>query len=233
MKKSFSLGAAAGLVIGLGIVGANNAHAAPPTTMYLEGNLGRTYIKDVDTNTYSGATNGLTFTDLRGTLDYNEPTYWGLEFGFNNLAQAPIRLGLSVNTLKTKFQSATISGSVTDGTTTYTGPVSVSRGDLAGIGLDLDNRINLYSFNGYYDFPTGTPWKPYLGLGIGWADIKNAKDEEFMYSLHAGVNYDINPRVYIGARIGWYHIEGPTDKTGVDFDNVKATTVGATLGYRF
>jgi opacity protein-like surface antigen len=234
MKKSFSLGAATGLMLGLGIVGINSAQAAPPsTTMYIEGTLGRATIQDVDTNTYSGTSDGITFTDLRGTLDYNEPTYWGLEFGAYNLIDAPVRLGISINTLRAKFQSATISGSLSDGTTTYTGPISLTRSDLTDIGLDLDSRINLYSLNGYYDFPTGSAWRPYLGFGIGWADIKSAQDEEFMYSLHAGVNYDINPRVYIGARVGWYHIEGPTDKTGIRFDSVKTTTVGATLGYRF
>lgn len=233
MKNFLKIRVAIGVAMGMGIVAANAAPATQATTMYLEGNLGGAYIKDVDTNTYSGVSNGVTFTNLRGTLDYNEPTYGGIEFGFRNVADPSIRIGFSANTLKAKFQSATISGSISDGTTTYTGPVSVSNADLVGIGVDFDNRINLYSFNAYYDFSTNTVWTPFLGIGLGWADIENAKDNEFMYSLHAGITYDINPRVYVGARLGWYHIEGPTDRLGVSFENLKATTFGFTLGYRF
>ena len=76
-------------------------------------------------------------------------------------------------------------------------------------------------FNTYLDFDTGTPWRPYLGVGIGWArnqsetlrtnivsgarqEIKNDTDG-FAYSVQAGVRVAIT-RWWV-AELGYRYID--------------------------
>jgi outer membrane protein OmpA-like peptidoglycan-associated protein len=65
--------------------------------------------------------------------------------------------------------------------------------------------------NGYYDIKTGTAWTPYLGLGIGAADIvnnsvrnssgslTNDSDIVFAYQGIAGVSYALNDHLSLNA----------------------------------
>ena len=62
-----------------------------------------------------------------------------------------------------------------------------------------------YMLNGYFDIPTYTPVHPYIGAGIGLAQVKSRlaflntdsvtdqKKNNFAYQLMAGVGYDLNP----------------------------------------
>ena len=76
-------------------------------------------------------------------------------------------------------------------------------------------------FNAYVDFDTGTPWRPYLGAGIGWArnssktlrtnlatgarqEIEENADN-FAYSVQAGLRVAIT-RSWIG-EIGYRYID--------------------------
>jgi len=213
------------------IVSSSAALAAEPQ-FYIEGNVGQADIGSVKTSRYTGSVNGYTW-DASASIDYNKPTYWGLEIGANKPGDLPLRLGFAYTTMKAKFRQASLTGSVSDGSTTYSGSVPITRADLGDLGLDFDNRINIYNVNAYYDFDTKSAVRPYIGFGLGFADIENAEDNEFTYSLHAGLNYDISKSTYIGARVGWYRISGPTDKLGIAYDDITTTTYGVTVGYRY
>lgn len=210
----------------------SNAAVAAEPPYYIEANVGQTNISNVKTERYSGSINSYTW-DASANIDYNKPTYWGFEIGANKPGDLPLRLGFAYTTMKAKFRQATLSGSISDGINTYSGSIPITRADLADLGLDFDNRINIYSVNAYYDFDTKSALRPYVGFGVGLADIQHAEDNEFVYSLHAGLNYDISKSTYLGARVGWYRISGPTDKLGVAYESVKATTYGINVGYRY
>ena len=85
------------------------------------------------------------------------------------------------------------------------------------------NNLSTHSlmFNAYVDFDTGTPWRPYLGAGIGWArnnsetlranlatgarqEIENDADN-FAFSVQAGLRVAIT-RSWVG-EIGYRYID--------------------------
>lgn len=221
------------LVLGamaLGVV--SNAQAAE---YYVEGQLGATMIQDVDTSTYSGTSGGITYTNASASIDYDTALTGGAEFGFGDFGVENFRLGFSVKLLEAELDSVTLSGTATDGTTTLTGPATFSRADLdtIGAGSTFDNRVGIYSINGYYDFKNDSAFTPYLGAGIGFADIENAKDSEFAFNLSGGVNYDITEKFYMGVKGEYTWIDGPTDEFGLEFDPIQAFSALVTIGYRF
>ncbi len=82
-------------------------------------------------------------------------------------------------------------------------------------GFLSDNNSTTFAFsymvNGYFDLPTGGPWKPYIGGGIGFATVAidwNApgffvftedpvaddSDSGLAYQFSGGIGYEINPR---------------------------------------
>lgn len=64
--------------------------------------------------------------------------------------------------------------------------------------------------NGYYDFDTGTKVRPYVGAGIGVAQLKldsgavHGDDTGFAYQLKTGVSYPINDR--LSAQLGYRYL---------------------------
>ena len=62
-----------------------------------------------------------------------------------------------------------------------------------------------YMLNGYFDIPTGTSFRPYIGAGVGMAQVKNRlafvdmgsvtkqKKNNFAWQVAAGVGYNITP----------------------------------------
>ena len=158
-----------------------------------------------------------------------------MEIGVGDFGVRDLRLGLSAKQLKAELNSVTISGTITDGTTTLTGPATLSRADLdtIGEGRTFDNRVRIFSINGYYDFDFGSAFTPYLGVGIGLADIENAKDNEFALNLSVGVNYAITQRAYLGVKGEYHRISGPTSKVGEDYDTIQAFSGLVIVGYRF
>lgn len=95
---------------------------------------------------------------------------------------------------------------------------------LAGIGtfitpatVEVGGDISVFGFmaNAWYDFYTGEPWRPYLGGGIGMANLALdeatlADDDDwvFAYQFGAGVSYEITPRVVLAVE---YRLLGTTD----------------------
>lgn len=103
--------------------------------------------------------------------------------------------------------------------------------------------------NGYYDFPTDSKWKPYIGAGIGFTEIDidslaangvfiaSDNDHVFAYQAKAGIAYRITPAVDVS--LGYrYFATGDadfTDVTGTDFsaDGAQLHAVEVGLRYRW
>ncbi len=85
---------------------------------------------------------------------------------------------------------------------------------LNGAPIDGDTSAFSYMVNGYFDFPTNGPVKPYIGGGIGFAtvsidwhvpgffpfsqvSIADDSDSGVAYQFSAGIGYEINPRTTV------------------------------------
>ena len=208
-----------------------NAQAATP---YVEGQIGYANASKVNTNTYNGEVEpGITATDLKGSLNYDSSASFGAEIGMKDVLVPNLRLGASITTMKFDLKNATISGSVTDGVDTISGSLPITAAQFASVGLNFDNRVNLYMANAYYDFKNDSQFTPFVGFGLGVADIKNATDNEFAYTLNAGAKYNIDKNVYIGAKAAYTNINGPSDELGLKYQNLEIFTANVALGYEF
>ena len=201
---------------------------------YIEGQINYNQVDNVDTNTYSGSSGGFTFTNLKGTLDYDSDIGYGFEFGASGLFDNDnLRLGLSYVKNEIELKKATGSGTVSDGSTTVNFAVSADRSDLNSIGLSFDNDVDVYSLNAYYDFNAVNGFRPFLGAGIGQADIQNAKDKELAMSLYAGGRYSINENTYVGVKGTYMRVDGPEDKLGIKYDDITMYGITLSVGYQF
>lgn len=208
-----------------------NAQAATP---YIEGQIGYANASKVNTNTYNGEVEpGITATDFMAKLNYDSSASFGAEIGMKDVLIPNLRVGASFTTMKFDLKNATLSGILDDGDTIFEGPVTVSNTDLASVGLTFDNRVNLYMANAYYDFKNDSQFTPFVGFGLGVADIKNATDNEFAYTVNAGAKYNIDKNVYIGAKAAYTNINGPSDQLGIKFKNLELYSVNVALGYEF
>jgi opacity protein-like surface antigen len=206
---------------------------AQAATPYVEGQLGIANATNTSTKSYSGTSGNVTATNLSATLDFDSSATYGFEFGYKDVIVPNLRLGASFNTMKFDLASAQINGQLTAGGQTYTGPVNLSRSQVNGSGLNFDNRVNLYMLNAYYDFKSDSQFTPFLGLGLGVADIKNAKDGEFAVSLSAGAKYNVDKNVYVSGKAAYTHVNGPTDLLGIKYDALEVYSANAAIGYEF
>ena len=127
---------------------------------YIEGQVNYNQVDDVDTKTYSGTAGGLTFSNLKASNEYDSDIGLGIEVGAKNVSNSNLQIGLSYSETQIALEKTTLSGSVTDGTTTLTGPASYSREDGASVGVTFDNDVKSYSLNAYYDLETNGTFTP-------------------------------------------------------------------------
>jgi len=76
--------------------------------------------------------------------------------------------------------------------------------DVAGFPQDFTFGVISFMGNGYFDIPTNSPLRPYLGAGVGFALV--GVEEDFFgftdsdsdlvgaFQLMAGLGYDISPK---------------------------------------
>ena len=123
--------------------------------------------------------------------------------------------------------------------------LEVTNVTLAGIGsfttaaaFDADGDVSALGFmaNGWYDFDTGSPWKPFVGGGLGMARISLndasatvlgvsvplADDDDwvFAYQVGAGIGYEVTPTTVVSLGYRFFATSDPdfTDPTGIPFD---------------
>lgn len=199
---------------------------------YVEGGLGIAQIGDLEGGTT--ATAGAYSAAINLSLDYKPSLVFGGELGISDVFDTRFRAGLSAHFFKAKLDKLTGSASVNfNGSTILSGAGTVSASQVASAGLSFDNDVRLYSANIYYDFHEVNGFVPYVGIGLGLADIENAKDKEFAFSGHIGANYNLGNDVYVGVKGSVHHVDGPTDQIGVPYDDVVVWSGMAVIGKRF
>ena len=98
-----------------------------------------------------------------------------------------------------------------------------SGGILGPLSVNAGGDVDIWRFmvNGYWDFNTRTPWIPYIGAGIGFANISvndltvnnyrvgDDDDTVFAYQLAAGLGYAINNTTTLFVDYRYFSTEDP------------------------
>lgn len=183
---------------------------AQAATPYVEGQLGYANLGDVNASKENVS------------LSYDSDVTFGAEFGFKDVIVPNLRIGTSITTVKFDFN-----GGQVDGT-------PVTRAEAVADGYNYDARVNLYMVNAYYDFKTSTDFTPFVGFGLGVADVKisNEDSTEFAYSFNAGAKYNIDKNLYVGAKAAYTRVSGPTIEA-TETQDINLYTVNLSVGYEF
>lgn len=98
--------------------------------------------------------------------------------------------------------------------------------------------VNSLAFmvNGFYDIDTGTPWTPYVGGGLGLANVEidsggSDDDTVFAFQIGAGVGYDVTPALTVTVDYRFFGTED-ADIVGLDLEYLNSTIM-AGLRYNF
>ena len=102
---------------------------------------------------------------------------------------------------------------------------------------DGDLKSHSYMVNAFYDVDTGSPWTPYLGFGMGWAQIDVSTpgfynpdtDDVFAYQFMGGVAYAFNERWSVDAQ---YRFMG-NDEANIGNADFDVNSNNLMLGVRF
>jgi len=213
------------------LLAASAAASAADLKPYVEGQIGYYDLDSVKTETWTGSQdiNGSTLTSASAKIKYDNAWGGGLEVGLRDVGVENLRLAASYQ--RASFDMKKVTGSATVDGTNYTEDItSVIKNDL---GLNLDNYVNLYMLNAYYDFKNSSAFTPFVGVGVGIADVKNAKDNEFAYSLSAGGKYYFDKNIYVGVKATHTSVNGPTDKLDIEYKDIDMYSGHALIGYEF
>ena len=204
---------------------------ATAATPYIEGQVGYFMPSDVSTKTYSGSSSGIDFTNLKGDLEYESDFSLGAEIGvsLNN----GWRFGLSYKDIDLSFDSGSVSGSATDGSTTIDASTGVTRSDVDALGLTFDSGASLLLVTAYYDFYNDSNTTPFVGLGVGQADVDNLQSNENALALSGGVRHDLEGNWFISAKASYAQIDGGEDKLGIQYEDYEVNSLDLALGLTF
>jgi opacity protein-like surface antigen len=213
---------------------------SPFEGLYIEGQVNYTQVQDIDLKNFTGTiSNGRTFENLKGKLGYDSDIGYGVEVGVSEFLNKNFRLGLSYGANKIELKKATnVSGATTitvgEDTTTID-PIgsSVTPQQIRDFGLNFNSNVKIYSLNAYYDFNNFNSFVPFVGVGLGQADILNGKDKEFSKSLYLGARYLVDKNIYVGGKGTYSMIDGPEDKNGMKYDDISLYAVTLSVGYQF
>ena len=200
---------------------------------YVEGQINYTQVQDLDTKNTTVTSGGVTITNLKGKLEYDSDIGYGIEVGVREFLNKNIRLGLSYQENKIELKKATGSGTSVFGGNTANFALSPTLQQIRDAGLNFDNEVKTYSLNAYYDFDNVNGLIPFIGAGLGQADIQNAKDKELSKSLYLGARYFVDKNMYVGGKGTYTMIDGPEDKLGIKYDDITSYALTLSVGYQF
>ena len=199
---------------------------------YIEAQIGQYDVDDVGGSAVNGTTGGVTYSgNFNGNLKYDADTTFGFEVGMK--LNDNMRIGFSFVDADLDFEGANgnVTGSATDGTNTVTGSVDAAE---AATLFDWSNSAELMMLKVYYDFGAfSNGLTPYVGFGIGQADIDNALSDETVMSFTAGARYSISENAYIGAKVSFMEIDGPDDSLGIQYQDIDVDVFEVIIGTTF
>lgn len=97
--------------------------------------------------------------------------------------------------------------------------------------------------NGYYDISTGTIVKPYVGAGLGLADIKvkyqdvedlvSISKTKFAWNLNAGVGFEVAENITVDVGYRYLKVEDVKKNFGDSSTKIKTRANEFSVGVRF
>jgi opacity protein-like surface antigen len=199
---------------------------------YIEGQLGWSNLNDVDTKATNLPISDAVTASATAKIKYDNSVSGGFEIGANHVGIENLRIGVSFNRMK--FDMEKVTGSLALSTSSAsletTGDITEA---VRSLGVDLDNSVKLYMANAYYDIKNASAFTPFIGFGVGMADVQNAKDNEFAWSASVGGKYNIDKNMYLGLKGSYTSVNGITDKIGLEYKDMDAYSAHALLGYQF
>jgi len=183
---------------------------------YISGNVGAVFVNDSD---ISGSDPTIP-ASIDGEIEFDTG------FGINGA----VGYGIGNVRLEGELSYRTadmdkLSGTATIGSLTLSGSGDVS-GDVTSLGLMA---------NVWYDIETGTKWVPFIGAGIGLANVdaeiegESEDDTVFAYQVGAGIGYEISDSTTATLGYRYFATSDP------DFDGIEAEvgTHNIEVGVRF
>ena len=203
---------------------------------YFEGLTGSYNIDNVETARSNGAVGGTTFSNFGASLDYDDDSGIGFEIG--KYFSKNIRIGLSYINLQMDFEKGIISSDVTvqKGSDSIEGSISLSfsPSDAKSVGIEFSNHADLLILKAHYEFNPVGNIMPYLGFGIGEADIENALEKESIKTIVVGTNYRFSSsNGYAGIRFSRMEVDGPVDRLGISYQDIDLDAFELIFGTRF
>jgi opacity protein-like surface antigen len=167
--------------------------------------------------------------------DYGFANGWSVDADVKSGAQGAIAWGSSIGAnWRGEIALGYRSQKVDSALISNVGVFAASGGKVKALSIDL---------NGYYDFPVSGPVKPYLGAGVGVAQVKiddgllDDKGDALTLQAMAGASVAVSPRISLFAE-GRYQYTGSikvktTSPAGERHEKLNMTAPGAVVGARF
>ena len=206
--------------------------------LYLEGQVGAVALGDLDSKplTGTGLMNGssVTYNNFKLSQTADPTTAYGGEIGIRNLFNTRFRLGLAWVGFQQKIKDINGTGgfTTTGGTYTLGAGSTPPNSALSAAGVHFDNRLNIYTANAYYDFRQVMWHRPFIGFGVGTADIEHSTKKSLTMTGSVGTQVNITRNIYAGVKLTGYWIKGPKDGL-IDYKPITAGTALFTTGVHF
>ncbi len=227
IRKRFSFAAySLALVGGVSVTMMPSAQAQ----WYVSGNAGLVFLSDSDFNdAFAGG-------NTTGEFEFDDG------FGFSGAmgySWGKFRLEGEISYRENDLDQGTVD-TFSAGSGLFTNP---GTGNIEG-----DTDAWGFMANVWYDFDTGTSWVPFLGVGIGVAEIGvdlesilgvpvsfDESDKVFAYQIGGGIGYKITPMATLTLSYRFFGTDDPEFDDG--FDNLvteyKSHNIMAGINFRF
>lgn len=189
--------------------------------LYVSGNIGASWLENSDIeggNIKRG--NGNIIDNLDAEAEFHIGTLFGGAFGYDfGTYRTEVEFGYRDNDIDLIKNMPNNSGRLRD------------------LNLTGEATTLSYMLNTYIDFENDTALTPYVGAGLGIADIEldyngeERDDTVFAYQAAVGVGYDINARLTLDAGYRYFATQRP------DFDGIEGEyndhNIALTVRYKF
>lgn len=115
--------------------------------------------------------------------------------------------------------------------------------DQGGSGIDWIFRSISFMGNGYFDIPTNSPLRPYLGAGLGFAVVEleadnfglTSSDSDLVgaFQLMAGLGFDISPKATLTFGYRYFTTTDPSFNDAFGSFETEYTSHDFLFGARF
>ncbi len=241
-----------------------SAPLAQAADVYVGATYGIVDMDDIDTSgnfTSDFTTGTVTGVNPPLTIPAGSPVNWdtelddgdgfGLVFGVQfELFRAEIEYSYTSNDVD-GHANVTAAGVALDGIdagvllTGNVGDLGTTVGELVGNGQG-EVETSTFFLNGYYDFRNSTNWTPFLGAGIGYANVEidyspsnvgiiDDDDDVFAWQIMGGVSYAINEQFEITGSIRYRETDEAEFNSSLlqsEFD-IETETLIYDLGIRY